>query len=325
MRVHITSPVPPGSLRGNAVTAERWARLLEELGHTVHIEPGWNGEPADLLVALHARKSAPDVERWRRERGAAPVIVALTGTDLYVDLVAAARGADDGGMSAALGTADRIVALHPGAERRLAPDLADRVRVILQSVEQPAPGGRAPAEGSRLLEVLVPAHLRSVKDPLLPARAARRLPPNSRIRVVGLGEALDPELLAAAEREQGENPRYQFLGPIPREETLRRMAGAAAVVLSSSAEGGANVVGEACVMGAPLLATRIPSTVGLVGADWPGLFEVGDAEGLAVLLERLEEDPEFGPELRAGARRLAPRFAPDLEREAWRQLVAELS
>ena len=66
-------------------------------------------------------------------------------------------------------------------------------------------------------------------------------------------------------------------------------------------------------------------TIANMGADWPGLFEVGDAEGLAVLLERLEEDPEFGPELCAGARRLAPRFAPDLEREAWRTLLAELS
>ena len=325
MKVHITSPVPPGSLRGNAVTAERWARFLGELGHAVRIEQSWTGEPADLLVALHARKSAPDVARWRAERGAEPLVVALTGTDLYVDLPAAAHGADEGGARAALGAADRIVALHPGAERELSPELADRLRVILQSVAPPAGGLRSPASERHPREILVPAHLRPVKDPLLAALAVRELPETSRLRVVGLGEALDTELLAAARAEQRNNPRYRFEGPLTRDETLRRMAGAAAVVLSSSAEGGANIVGEACVLGTPLLATRIPSTVGLVGDDWPGLFEVGDAQGLAALMERLEQDTDFDAELRAGARRLAPRFDPDREREAWRTLLAELS
>src|SRR5207245_1160755 len=96
-------------------------------------------------------------------------------------------------------------------------------------------------------------------------------------------------------------------------------------VLSSKMEGGANVLGEAIVAGVPVLASQIAGSVGILGASYPGYFEVGDTTGLARLLLRVESDSRFRERLRAHCRRLAPLFAPTREREAWAALLKELS
>src|SRR5438552_3456045 len=86
MRIMIICPAPPGSRQGNRVTALRWARMLRSLGHQVRIRgPAAAVERADLLLALHARRSAAAVRRFRNRYPSRPVIVALTGTDLYRD------------------------------------------------------------------------------------------------------------------------------------------------------------------------------------------------------------------------------------------------
>ena len=42
----------------------------------------------DLLIALHARKSAASIEAFRRAHPAARIVLVMTGTDLYRDLPA---------------------------------------------------------------------------------------------------------------------------------------------------------------------------------------------------------------------------------------------
>ena len=46
-----------------------------------------------------------------------------------------------------------------------------------------------------------------------------------------------------------------------------------------------------------MIASRIPGAVGMLGPDHPGYFEVGDAQGLAERLERLERDAAWRAEL----------------------------
>ena len=86
MKILLVTPAPPGSHKGNRVTALRWARLLRQLGHRIAVRGDYGGERCDLLIALHARKSAAAVEAYRAARPAAPLIVVLTGTDLYEDI-----------------------------------------------------------------------------------------------------------------------------------------------------------------------------------------------------------------------------------------------
>jgi hypothetical protein len=51
---------------------------------------------------------------------------------------------------------------------------------------------------------------------------------------------------------------------------------------------------------------------------------VGDADGLAALLVRVEEDAGLRARLLAGIARARPLVEPAREREAWARLLAEL-
>lgn len=315
LTIRLVTPAPVGSLKGNRVTALRWALLLRQLGHHVVLEAEWTGAPCDVLVALHAVRSHESVVRYRRLRGRdAALIVALSGTDVYGD-----PGAEPFVESVAL--ASRVVALQPLAIQRLAEDARAKTRAILQSAVAAPPIPAPPG----VFAVAVVGHLRDEKDPFRAADASRALPATSRLRILHLGAALDPALAARARREETENPRYRWLGALPRRESLGVVAGSRLAVLSSRLEGGANVVSEAVVSDVPLVASRIDGTAGMLGGDYPGFFEVGDTEALTALLHRAETDPGFYQELQAACRARRPLFAPERERESWRALLAELS
>jgi glycosyltransferase involved in cell wall biosynthesis len=167
--------------------------------------------------------------------------------------------------------------------------------------------------------------LRKVKDPFRAALAARRLPVSSRIRILQAGTAMEPALARRARAVAHGNPRYRWLGGLPRARARRRLAGSRLLVLSSRMEGGANVISEAVVDAVPVLASRIPGSVGLLGTDYPGYFPVGDTAALGRLLRRAERDPRFYRRLKTWCARLAPRFRPARERAAWRKLLGELA
>ena len=315
MRVRIVTPEPPHGHRGNGVTASRWERLLRELGHEVAVGRGWSGERCDALVALHARRSATAIARFAQRRPAVPLVVALTGTDLYADL------GHNAAAQRSLELAWRLVVLQPLGVDEVPEVHRPKARVVLQSAVGPR---HPPAPSSRRFDVAVLSHLRAVKDPLLAAAAARLLPARSRVRIVHLGGVIDPELAARARLEAAENPRYEWRGEQPRWRALRTLSRSRLLVVSSRLEGGANVVSEAVVAGVPVLASNIPGSIGLLGADYPGLFPIGDAPALAVLLDRAEAEPAFLAELAARCRALAALFAPARERAALERLLGEL-
>jgi putative glycosyltransferase (TIGR04348 family) len=314
LRIGLVTPAPPGSTSGNRVTALRWASILRELGHGVRVVERYDSRGVfDALVALHARKSADSVARFAHDHPDAPLVVALTGTDVYGDIHTSATA------RRSLELAHRLVALQPLAGRELPARLRRKVHVIRQSARKPP--GAVPRGSS--FEVCVLAHLRAVKDPLRAALATRRLPASSRIRVLHLGAPLDPRLARRARRETVENPRYRWLGVRPRPATLRVLARCRLLVLTSRIEGGANAVSEAIVFGVPVISTRIAGSVGLLGADYPGYYPVGDTRALARLLVRFEDDLAFRTALVMRCRRLRPLFSPARERAAWSKLLAE--
>lgn len=317
MRIGIVTPAPPRSRYGNRVTALRWARMLRKLGHHVSIAQDYQGEPYDLLIALHARRSYRAASRFHREHPERPLIVALTGTDLYRDLPRS-RSAQ-----ISLELATRIVTLQPKACEELHPGLRPKVRVIYQSA--PARFNKhAHRSNSRTFDVCVIGHLRPVKDPFRAAFAARQLPHASRIRILHLGAAMTPAMANRARHEMRVNSRYLWLGEQPSWRVRQSLARSALCVLSSRLEGGANVVSEAVVAGVPLLASRIAGSVGLLGKRYPGYFPVGDTQALTRLLHRAEADREFLASLKSHCTRLLPLFQPRRERIAWSQLLNNL-
>jgi putative glycosyltransferase (TIGR04348 family) len=317
MQIQLVTPAPPHSYHGNRVTASRWAAILHELGHIVDVTESYQEARTDLLIALHARKSADAVLRARTRQPRIPVILALTGTDLYPDLRSA--GVD----LAVLEAADRLLVLQPLALEQLPRHLRDRTRVVLQSAASPP---EAPAPAADVFPVTMLAHLRPVKDPLLVADAVRLLPGDSRVLVDHAGAVIDPGLGSRASTESRTNPRYRWLGELPRPHALRLVASSRILLHPSRHEGGANVVSEALAAGIPVLASQIPGTQGILGSDYPGYFPAGDAAALAELLLRAERNIDgCYDELLRACDRLRSLVMPERERAVWARLLAELA
>lgn len=214
MRIGIVTPAPPDSRYGNRITAVRWAKILKGLGNRVSVLQRYDGKAYDLLVALHARRSHSSIVNFRLHNPESPIIVALTGTDLYGDI------RTNHLARKSLEIATRIVALQPKAIDELRPSLQGKTRIIYQSVEgvrKPAAKikPRKPERRERVsgnFDVCVIGHLRTVKDPFRTAMAARLVPRSSRIRVLQLGGAMTEATAARARKEVSVNHRYEWLG-----------------------------------------------------------------------------------------------------------------
>jgi putative glycosyltransferase (TIGR04348 family) len=312
----LITPAPPRSRAGNRATAVRWAQILRRLGHRITVAVQYDGTPYDCMIALHAHRSAQAIAEFHRLCAAKPLIVALTGTDIYHFI-----HTDPSATCTSLQLADRLVGLHDEVHEVVPESMRHKVRVIFQSAE-PLQGGPAPV--STAFQVCVVGHLREEKDPLVAARAARSLPAESRLRIVHLGRALDDRWAQRARREMEDNPRYRWRGEVPHWEVRRVLRRSHLMALTSRMEGGANVVSEAVVAEVPVVSTAIPGSIGLLGRDYAGYFQVGDTGALAALLMRAEQDRDFLAALKAQCALRAPLFRPQAEAAAWAALLAEI-
>lgn len=316
MKIAIVTPAPAQVHTGNRTTADRWAALLRELGNMVCIQESWDGEECDLLIALHARRSFPAVQAFRQKHPHASLVVALTGTDLYGNL--------ENSMEAmcSLELATRIVVLQSLGVEVVPESVRPKVRVIYQSFERLSP---SPQREESYFQVCQLAHLRAVKDPLRVAYAVRELPASSRIQVKHAGAVLDPDFAGQVEAEQRTNPRYQWLGPLAHEAAIDLLSGSQVLVLTSLLEGGANVVSEAIAVGTPVISSLIPGSVGILGADYPGYFPVGDSGALRQHLLRAESGNGLYRDLLQRVAKLQPLVSVARERDSWQTLLRELS
>ena len=320
MRIGIVTPAPPNSLHGNRITALRWAIILRRLGNRVSIVQTYDGESYDLLVALHARKSHRAVVNFCRQNPEGLVIVALTGTDVYRD-IRTSRAARD-----SLDLATRIVVLQPKAIGELRSSWQKKARVIYQSVtnRQALTGDTYGKERSRSsFDVTVIGHLRAVKDPFRTAMAARLLSDSSRVRVLHVGGAMTEAMANRARKEMNINKRYRWLGQLSQLRVFQVLKKSSLCVLSSRMEGGANVLSEAIAASVPILASRIDGNIGILGAGYPGYFDVGNTSQLAQLLSRAESSSEYLAQLKASVESLTRLVDPALEEQAWCALIKE--
>lgn len=341
LTVIIVTPALADANNGNWQTARRWAHLLRAK-HNVVITPTWTAmQPAVrgssppgpvVMLALHATRSAPSIRAWHASFGPAGLAVVLTGTDLYRDLAfqggkagtnagpVVPPSAGDIALSS-LEAAGRIVVLQDQAPQAVPFHLRERVRVIFQSTTQ----RKALPKSSRVIRAVMVGHLRNEKDPLTLMRAAPLIESDGRLLIDHIGAALDEDLGRQAQSTAEACGHYRWLGALTHEQARRRIQRAHVLVHTSRLEGGAHVIMEAVRSGTPVLASRMAGNVGMLGREYEGYFEVGDAAGLAAALKAVRDDPRRLARLTQQCRQRAPLFDPVRESASLHALVEELA
>ena len=315
MKIALITPAASRMRNGNRHTSARWAAMLRALGHRVSVQVSWDEKPADLMLALHARRSQDSIKRFATAYPDYPLVVALTGTDLYRDI----RFDADAKQSMVFAT--RMIVLQEMGLKELSAKLAGKTRVVYQSADAVAP--QPPLKNC--FEVCVIGHLREEKDPLRGAMALAHVPADSRIRVTQLGRSLDTELERNAKRMMAEDPRYHWFGEVPHWRAARILARSRIMLISSRMEGGANVVSEALMAGVPVIASEISGNIGMLGEDYPGYFPVGNERALARLLVRAEQDADFYRALKRHCRERKKLISAAQEKRALAMLLDEVS
>ena len=312
--VCIVTPGTPAANNGNWRTAARWSGLLGDRCQVI-VQTEWDGSQADVLIALHARRSAGSVRRFAAAYPGRGIGVMLTGTDLYRDLPESAEAI------ASLDHASCIVVLQDDALGLLEPRWREKARVIYQSAPALAPV-RKPDDR---LECVAVGHLRAEKDPETLFRAMRLLPGDLPIRLRHIGAPLDEALGAQAIALAQAEPRYVYEGAMTHDVTRQAMREAHLLVHPSIMEGGANVIVEAIAAGTAVLASRMSGNVGMLGTSYPGYFETRDASGLAALLVKAWKQPSWRAVLEEACASRAALFRPEAERQAVVSLVEALA
>ncbi len=320
----IVSPALASANNGNWQTARRWRQLLGAT-HTVRITQCWPDALAggdEIMLALHARRSAEAIEAWAAVHGPRGLAVVLTGTDLYRDI------GTDAQARRSLELAQRLVVLQELGVAALPPEARSKARAIHQSTTARKPLAKA----TRSLRAVMVGHLRQVKSPQTLFEAARLLREQTALQIRHIGEPSDAALGELARLTERECPHYRWLGPLPHGTTRQAIQRAHVLVHTSALEGGAHVIMEAIRSGTPVIASRVDGNIGMLGHDYEGYFEHGNAAQLASLLRRCRADQlaarpssSLLERLRTQCAARAPLFAPEKELEGLRQLLDELA
>ena len=321
----LACPYPLESPRGNSVSANRILGILEELGHATRPVSGREALSLEgsALIALHARKSATAIESFHQRQPSKPVIILLTGSDLYADLLS--HGEARATVLRTFAIADRLVVAQASSLTDIPAPFRAKAVVVPKSLLTPVPR-RQPTSDSLGTRIVLPSHLRPAKAPLLVLEALAQLPQHLPIQIDHYGTAEDASLGAAASvASQRPHSRYHWHGNVPHHDVLASFAAADGLLNTSRVEGGANVLCEAIQMGLPCLATNIAPNVGMLGEHYPGLFPVDDATALASLLERFATDKAFIHTLTEATAQRAPLFTREAERDAWQAIITEVT
>ena len=285
--------------------------MFRELGYSTVILNEYHREQCDALIALHAIKSFASVVRYRAMHPQFRIAVAITGTDVTGDQTVFRK---------CLKISDRVITLQSAMACVLPKNVRPKLRVIEQSFTAPRMLPQ-PLEGT--FDVCVVGHLREVKDPFLLARALQLLPEQSKIRGRHIGGILTPDMRLKAIEQMRAVPRYRWFGELPRHRTIRAMASCRLLVVTSKSEGGPSVVSEALACDVPILSTRVAGVMGILGNDYPGLYDIGDAEALAELLQRCDTDAAFYESLKRACAARKYLVSPPRERATWKTLFDE--
>lgn len=314
--VAIVTPYLADANNGNWRTAHRWQFLLQRNFKTI-VQNAWPLQPphpVDALIALHALRSAGSARRFRAQHPRSPLIVTLTGTDLYRDLKESAEA------KACIAMADALIVLQEDAISHVPREFRHKTHVVFQSAKPLQPAKKIKGR----LDCVVVGHLRAEKDPETIFRLAELVPDRSPLRILHIGAPLDDHLASRARELSATNPHYHWAGALPHGLARAAIKRAHLLIHPSIMEGGANVIVEAISAGTPVIASRMSGNVGMLGRDYAGYFPVGDAGALWALLDRCISDVNLLSRLNTACAARSRLFLPETERASLCQMIREL-
>lgn len=268
-----------------------------------------------MLIALHAYRSHQSIVRFKEKYPSRPIILILTGTDLYRDIE------NHSEVIQSMETADRLIVLQSSALDTIPANLRHKAQVIYQSVEIDLP--ELSSKEDFLVSVI--GHLREEKDPFCIARSLPLLPADSKIQVQHLGQAMSTPMEQLARQFNMTLDRYQWIGEVSHANALQVLSQSFLMVISSRMEGGAHVVSEAIALGIPVIASDIPGNRGLLGEDYLGYYPVGDEGALATLLSQCETRADFYASLKKQIHLRKDLISPEREMQSIQELLAQLT
>ena len=318
IRIQIGSGYPLDTRKGNSVTAKRLATLFCQLGHQANpIHTKHPGE-SDALIALHAFNTFDASTHYRKFNPKGVLLVLLTGTDVHEQLEGRNHEVEQLSL-----IVDQFVVAHPEIIPFLPKLWQAKASVIYPSVLFPPTPEVVDPPIPKVDYFSCVGHLRPVKNPHLMFRALHHLS-RPDIKTVSIGEALDQQEGVTATTHENIDPRYQWLRCLNHEMSIQWIKHSKAMINTSFSEGGANVIIESCLLGTPVLATRIPGNVGLLGSDYAGLFPPNDDLALAKLMNRCLSDSIFVAELTEQVRNRAKLFTNEQEAHNWLELIQKV-
>jgi len=336
MKTLILTPTFFPRLTGNAVTAGRITRELAEGGiecRVIDLSAVAEAEAVktasmfgpDIIHGFHAFKSGP-LGLVVKGLLKIPMIMTLTGTDLYVDLkTPETREA----VLRVLAQADRLTVFNDSARRLLVREgvASHKISVIHQSVffpEKKERDFRAELHIGRKTKVcLLMGGIRRIKNfgyafPVL--EKVRKNVPDLCLLIAG-GVLEEKEFLRLTRKSSG-RPWIRFLGEVSREE-IPSLLGCADIVLNTSdSESDANAVMEALTFGKAVVGRRVSGSTSLLAEGTGFLFSNREElhEQILRILQNKREATQTG---RKAKRFIAARFRRDREQVDYLRLYRE--
>ena len=317
--IEIATPYQADANNGNWRTAHRWQSLLLRdyqvivQGDSRTAKPDTSAK-SELLIALHARRSASIIQQSRLTHPDKPIIVVLTGTDLYKDLP------HDAEAQESLSIADALIVLQEDAIQHVPMPYRKKTHVVFQSAKPLV----ATAKPAGKLNCVVVGHLRAEKDPSTILHIFNHLPQDAPIHILHIGSPLNASLAAASKAKMAEDARYHWTGQLSHGLTRAAIKRSHVLLHPSIMEGGANVIVEAIVSGTPVLASEMSGNIGMLGKNYAGYFPVGDAKALAAMLQKSLTDANFLLRLNIACQARAKLFLPSIERDALKNIISLL-
>jgi len=318
VNILINSPYSLDSLKGNAVSAIRIASLLCDAGHEATAISTTQPPAADVLIALHLFKSNDCVQSFRETSPTSPVVVYLTGTDIYQGLEE-----DPERAKLLLEQADALVLSQQASKRVLPAELHSKCSIIYSSIELPTYLPNIPNLQNDHTHIVIASHIREVKNPLIIPQALSLIP-DAKVKVHLLGDALDIELGEQVKLATTSDSRFVWHGPLDRETTLAWMKAADYTLNTSFQEGGANSIAESICVGTPVLASKIDGNVGFLGDNYPGYFDPYEPESLASLTKQVLGDTQLSEQLQRTCSNRSHLFTRTQEQQGWDNLVTKV-